>query len=80
MKKSFSVVEFMRSFLLFHFGDLNHQFLGQMGEGCVYMCSEVRHTPLSRGSVSHQRLTSTSSSGHVQRHNAPQLLLLQNWH
>lgn len=58
-----SQVKILSPFLFSNFDELDHQSLRQMGEGHVYICSEVTQ----QGSFSHQRLTSTSSSGHVQR-------------
>lgn len=44
-----SQVKILSPFLFFNFDELDHQSLRQMGEGHVYICSEVSHTPLSRG-------------------------------
>lgn len=51
----------------------------QMGEGCICMF-RGQARPAQQGSSSHQRLTSTSSSGHVQRYNPSLLLLPLSWH
>lgn len=44
-----SQVKLLSPFLFSNFDELDHQSLRQMGEGYVYICSEVSHTPLSRG-------------------------------
>lgn len=44
-----SQVKILSPFLFSNFDELDHQSLRQMGEGHVYICSEVSHTPLSRG-------------------------------
>lgn len=63
-------VKFTQPFLLSHFYRRGHQSLRQMVQGCVYMFrGQARLTQ--QGSSSHQQLTSTSSSGHVQRQSFP---------
>lgn len=50
------------------------------GQGmCLYMF-RGQTRPTQQGSSSHQQLTSTSSSGHVQRHNPSLLSFPLNWH
>lgn len=73
-------VKFIHPFLLSHFLDLAPSVSETDGRGMCLCMFRGQARPTQQGSSSHQWLTSTSSSGHVQRQNPALLSFLLNWH